>query len=215
MLDMIPTTRIFTSKEERAARGGRRSLGFFALVIGLLPLACVPPTAEFAPYADWERGADLTPGKSFVLGRSPRVPETLGDDQKRLALAIESTITAELIKKGYALAPAESAELVVSFHALTRERREVEVRPRDCMATKELGVTAPAAQSQSMMLACEESIVTNFDEGTLIVDVFDAKSRELLWHGWASGQSPDRSAAETVDLVKRVTARILSRFPPR
>jgi hypothetical protein len=83
------------------------------------------------------------------------------------------------------------------------------------MATDDLGVTAPVAQSQAMMLACEEFIVTNFDQGTLIVDVFDAKSKELLWHGWASGEAPDRSDPQTVDLLKRVTARILSRFPPR
>lgn len=216
MQKLIPPSWIATSVSVVSARGRQLVFSCVMLALGLGHLACAPAVAQFSPYADWERGADLEPGKTFVLARSPRLPETLGADQKRLALAVEATIKSELAKKGYQLAPAESAQLVVSFHALVRERQEVEVQPRDCLATSgELSVTAPAAQSQSMMLACEESIVTTVDEGTLIVDVFDAKTRTLLWHGWASGDAPDRSAPGTVDLVKRVTARILSRFPPK
>lgn len=53
--------------------------------------------------------------------------------------------------------------------------------------------------------------VTTYDEGTLIIEVFDSDSREMAWVGWAT----DR-VRNNVDpaIIEEVIAEILLPFPP-
>jgi hypothetical protein len=54
--------------------------------------------------------------------------------------------------------------------------------------------------------------VNSYPEGTLVIDVIDRKSRELVWRGVGAGAFPQMNPSnEKVD--KRVT-RILQTFPP-
>ncbi len=52
--------------------------------------------------------------------------------------------------------------------------------------------------------------VTTFDEGTLILEVFDVESKQMAWVGWAKDRV--RKNVEP-DLIQAVIAEILSSFP--
>ena len=53
--------------------------------------------------------------------------------------------------------------------------------------------------------------VESRDEGTLMVDVIDAKSKRLVWRGWTTGWlSPDNYTQEAVDSAVK---QILDKFP--
>lgn len=51
-----------------------------------------------------------------------------------------------------------------------------------------------------------------YQEGTLVIDVIDAESAQIVWRGWAVGPTDDRSYTEAE--VGAVVKRILDRFPP-
>ena len=50
--------------------------------------------------------------------------------------------------------------------------------------------------------------------GTLVVDVMDPTSNELIWRGWAEGALLDREVARSQEQVDDVVASILEKFPP-
>lgn len=51
--------------------------------------------------------------------------------------------------------------------------------------------------------------------GTLVIDVLDASSRELIWRGWAEGVLAElRGTAEQQGPLNEIVAEILERFPP-
>ena len=61
-----------------------------------------------------------------------------------------------------------------------------------------------------------EPMVREYDEGTLILDVIDAESRELVWRGVAQAKvsqnsSPDKRGRRINEAVRR----ILANFPPQ
>ena len=58
--------------------------------------------------------------------------------------------------------------------------------------------------------------VYQYEEGSLVLDVVDAKTNKLLWHGVARAVVPDRPKPEEITkLVNEAVAALLKDFPPR
>ena len=62
----------------------------------------------------------------------------------------------------------------------------------------------------------QDTYVREYDEGTLIIDIVDAGSNELVWRGAAQGEvnlaaSPQEREQRAQDAVQR----ILEDFPPQ
>ena len=59
-------------------------------------------------------------------------------------------------------------------------------------------------------------IQTEYDEGTLILDIVDAESRTLIWRGSARAEVSATVAPETREArVREAVRRILEQFPPK
>ncbi len=58
--------------------------------------------------------------------------------------------------------------------------------------------------------------VYQYEEGTLIVDFIDSKSKNLVWRGTARSILPNNPSPEqATDLINKVVAKILEKFPPK
>ena len=77
-----------------------------------------------------------------------------------------------------------------------------------------LGELPPGTNWDSAAIACEESLVSEYQEGTLIIDIYDAAKKELVWHGWKSRKSLPSDSPELPGVVEQATVDILSNFPP-
>jgi len=162
--------------------------------------------------ADWERGVDLSPKKTFSVARSAELPEHLTPEQERLVQIVDDTIKRELARKGYQEVARPTAQLVATSHFANRERTNVNTYTchnywQDAMYE---GAVLPAGAVQ----ACQESELTKFEEGVLMIDVYDTERKELVWHGWATARKPEPGAPATTELVQQATLDILERFPP-
>jgi hypothetical protein len=203
----------------RALRSGRSAAGFtivFAvraacLSVAALAVAC-GGSSTIKAASDWERGVDLAPTKTFSVARSPALPSDLTPDQARLVALVDETIKGELARKGYREAAPEAAELVLMSNFSSRERSRVGSHACADYAgfTSHQGSVAPTGARAS----CQQATITNFAESTLLIDVYDGRSRQLVWHGWATGEKPKAGAEDTPALVKQATLDILERFPP-
>jgi hypothetical protein len=55
----------------------------------------------------------------------------------------------------------------------------------------------------------------DFEVGTLIIDIVDARSDRLVWRGWAARRLPQVALPDDTDaIVRSAVAEILAQFPP-
>lgn len=149
-------------------------------------------SVDFARYATfvWEEPDDRPVG-------DPRLENNeLFEDRLHAAVAFE------LSRAGIREANAGPA-LIVHHHATVRSR--VDVYEADAEAgyrTTEFG---------------EGTQVIQYDQGTILVDLADAETRDLIWRGWAQfdiGQAlsdPDLM----VDAINEAIEKMFEEFPPR
>lgn len=166
--------------------------------------------------ADWEHGADLKPSKTFSVARSPFLPKELTAEQAALLAIVENTTKSELAKKGYHEAEAARADLIATPSFIKRKRSDIVDASLYC-GSYDVKVTQGtlAAPATALQGTCEETYITQYDEGTLLIDMYDTKLSELVWHGWASAELPKPGSGVTPQqFVERATMDILAKFPP-
>lgn len=55
----------------------------------------------------------------------------------------------------------------------------------------------------------------SFKSGTLVIDLVDAKSKELMWRGWSAGLVDAPNQDKTDNSIREVTKKIMAEYPPR
>jgi hypothetical protein len=56
--------------------------------------------------------------------------------------------------------------------------------------------------------------VRQYREGTLSVDMFDARTHRPVWHGWAKKELTRRDIEQSEEPIRKAVDAILARFPP-
>ena len=186
---------------------------WIACVLGTSALAAACGAAPLHASADWERGVDMGPSKTFCIARSPWIPKELTTEQASLLSIAETTAKRELTQKGYREVPAEQAQLIATTYFIKRKRANVVEASVYC-GGYDVEVKSGTVVPPGLVGSCEESYISKHEEGTLLIDMYDAELNELVWHGWASADLPEPGSWLTPQLVERATIDILAKFPP-
>jgi hypothetical protein len=160
------------------------------------------------------RGGGADPTYDFAslktFGWMPR--EDAGDpriDQDRLDARVRSGVDDGLSGKGYRHA-AEGADFLVGYRAvLGRERTVDPGQAYEGIWTD--GHTPRPAAGESAPVDKVET------EGTLVLRIFDGKTRRLVWEAAADTEIDPKSgplAPTTEDKVRVAVRKMLERFPP-
>jgi hypothetical protein len=56
--------------------------------------------------------------------------------------------------------------------------------------------------------------VRQYREGTLSIDVFDAKTHRPVWHGWAKKELTRADIENSEGPIRKAVTAILAKFPP-
>jgi len=61
----------------------------------------------------------------------------------------------------------------------------------------------------------EQGPPMTFDGGTIVIDLVDAETKELMWRGWSPGvvESPNNDKME--NSIREVVKRVMEQYPPR
>ncbi len=133
-------------------------------------------------------------------------PDTLPANDPRLATPffrdhLEGAVERALAAKGFAHASSTAgADLLFHYHASIDERIDVNRTDRD------LGYGYQGNGGVT---------VNSFEAGTIVIDVVDAKTKRVIWRGWAQHSlegvldNQDRLA----DLIDTAVSRMMARFP--
>jgi hypothetical protein len=123
-------------------------------------------------------------------------------NRRRIVEAIET----QLAEKGFRKAPdADSADFVVSYTVGARDRINVQSYP----------VRFRSAWGWGWTYIGTDADVSTYREGTLSIDVFDGRSNQPVWHGWATKRITERDVANAAEQIPIAVAAILRKFPPQ
>ena len=174
------------------------------LGIGLLAGCCVLALAcaSYGVRTDYDLETDFSEFESYRWlepppARDPRLENDL--IRKRIRRAVDD----ELAAKGLTPREAGEPDLFVTYHAIIERKVDIE--------TTHYGYGYRRYGSRYSEVYARE-----YEVGTLIIDLVDADSRELVWRGSGQAQlNQDVSPERREQRVRAVVAAILADYPPK
>lgn len=167
------------------------------LVAGACALA-VTAGADYSPTADFDRYTSFTWDEADPRpAGDPRLESNpFFEDRLHAAVAVE--LAAAGIREA-----ADGPALLVHHHATVRNRVDVyEADAREGYSTPDYG---------------EGTQVVQYDEGTILIDIADAETKDVIWRGWAQfdigrALTDPRVMADAID---EAVEKMFGRYPGR
>jgi hypothetical protein len=115
---------------------------------------------------------------------------------------IRADLESELVARGYS--KSTDGDFEVAFHAVLSRRVDAGTAPYGYAWRR--GYMGMAAAPDIMF----------YDEGTLLVDFIDPKTKTMIWRGTATSVvDPGSSAEKHAGAIHEAVTKILAQFPPR
>jgi hypothetical protein len=153
--------------------------------------------------SDFDTAADFSRLRTYHwLQTPPNAPRDPRIDNDLIQSRVRSAVNSELHAKGYAEA-GDNPDFRVTYHIMVRDKWDVQSFPVDY------------GYGLGRWPAAQDVRVSQYEEGTLILDVIDSSSNELVWRGSAQARiDPNRSPQERTKLINAAVRKMLDRFPP-
>lgn len=123
-------------------------------------------------------------------------------NRKRIEEAIENTLAARGFQKA---ADRATADFVIAYSVGARDRIEARSFPAPYAGIWHWG----------RRYYGQEVDVDAYREGTLAIDVFDGRTHQPVWHGWATKRITEEDVRHASERIPEAVTAILARFPPR
>jgi hypothetical protein len=126
----------------------------------------------------------------------------------RMVKAIESALNA----KGYTKVAQTEASFLVSWHGAIDSKLQVDTIDH---YYRPYGYGTGGTYDPFMGSGIRQTVVSEYDLGTLLIDILDPKEHKLVWRGTGQGvvhadRTPDERTAE----INNAVVDILAQFPP-
>jgi len=168
--------------------------------------------AEMEASAEWDQSVDFSRLKTYVW--LPEPPERMQNQPKFMVIEprVKSSADIDLRHKGYQKAEGDTADFMIGYQVVVAEEANTS------MVNSFYGYApAPDAWGRGMENAgFDSNYVDRFSRGTLILDIVDPVSGNLIWRGHASQViDPDASLEDKTEIIQDATEKILASFPSR
>lgn len=151
--------------------------------------------------SDFDKNVDFTQYKTFAFFKTGIDKVEVSDlDKKRILRAIED----ELVAKGFT--KSENPDLLVNI--FTKAREQVDVNQFNS------GWGYGWGYGWNPYMWGGRTTVSSYTEGTLFIDLIDAKKKELIWQGEGSGVLT-QNTGDKEKRIREFVAEILEQYPPK
>jgi len=179
----------------------RRGGTLCALAVIAVLLGCTTVNVD----SDYEPGTDFSSLRQYAW-LWPAQPPT-GDpriDNPLLDARLRGAIDAELARRGVVKVASEAADFLVAYQVAVQNKTDVQTIYRSYGRAGWGGAGSV------------DTVVQQYDEGTLWVDFLRPSSGELLWRGSARTRLREQRSPEARDAyVKEIVAQLLAQYPPK
>ncbi len=185
-------------------------LALTAAAIGFVGCATTPAevNTEFDPQADF------TGARTFAILPLPKeIPGADPGLAMRIGGTAEETIRTAMVAKGYTEVAKEDADIAVLLHGRLVPKTEV----TEWGFTPYFGAygwNRGYRGYYSGMYGGNSVTVDQYNEGTMIAEVYDVSSKSMIWVGWITGRANLEREGEQ-ERVAIAIDRILAAYPAR
>ena len=146
-----------------------------------------------------ERAADIQRYHTFAWGPPDALPtgDPRLDGNVFYRDHVLGAVEKQLLSRGFLHADTPDPDLRLHFHANVRHR--IDVGASDRQYGYSSGELPPA--------------VVEFEQGTLVVDVIDARTNRLIWRGWAQDSVRAEDAERVHRQIDEGVTRMFRTFP--
>ncbi len=131
-------------------------------------------------------------------------------DSQLLTRKVQRAVGNALLQRGYSRTehPAD-ADFLVTYHTASRER----LRDRGGFSIG-LGIGRPWRHGYGSMHVGDHYFprIEGYQEGTLIIDVLNADTRDLMWRGWVRNTVDAQNYTD--EAIAAAVSEIIAEFPP-
>ena len=172
----------------------------------LLGLALTAACSGISVNSDYMPGTNFTPYRTY--GWMPNAPAPTPED-RLIDTRIRSAVEAGLAEKGFTPSTSGEPDIYVAYQLITDDRTDVRT------VNNYYGTGWRYGPYWGGGVATTRTETSNYTVGTLVLDFFDAESRELVWRGTAEGRLNERADPEQrQERANDAVRRILDRYPP-
>lgn len=183
------------------------SKGFFS-VIGISILALSLAACSPRIYVEQEAGARFSGYHSYAWVNPP--PGPVHDpilDSQILETRVQRAVEADLKARGFEpAADAASADFLVTYHTLSRQKID------SSGSSFSFGIVDAFPRGFGTVVVGGPQVESR-EEGTLMLDVIDGKSKRLAWRGWTTGWLNQDNYTD--EAVASAVHQILDKLPVR
>ena len=174
-----------------------KALKFLIIALAFTMVSC----SSVRVNSDYDKNVNFGQYKTYAFHKSGVDKVEISDlDKKRILRAID----AQLTTKGFT--KSETPDLLVNI--FTKERERVDVNQYNA------GWGYGWGYGWNPYFWGGRTYVTTSTEGTLYIDLIDAKNKELIWQGLGTGyltQNRDKKD----ERINEFVAKIIAEFPPQ
>ncbi|QFU77152.1 DUF4136 domain-containing protein [Halioglobus maricola] len=195
----------------------RISATFLTLTAALLLGACTTPPK---PVFDYKQDYDFTKVRNIALYKgsgqvSGDNPLQLSDFQKE---RIDDALMDTLRMKGFNVVDdASQADMLLTWHLGTQDKTDV--RTYETPASMSAGYGRYGGYNRYSMYNCwnctnTEVRVSNYTEGTFIIDMIDPELRKSVWRSVTQSKLKGKKDEDEPGEINEAAQRVLAEFPP-
>ena len=176
----------------------------------LLPLARVAVAAlvlagcsQIRVQSDYNPRADFARLRTYAWLSDPQIVGDPRIDSPLLDRRIRAAVERHLAAKGYQKLEDGVPSFRVAYHVYLQRKTQLVAEPVGPYSYRWWGGMTTVRTYE-------------YDEGTLVLDVVDPQTDELMWRGTASATvDPHASVEKREERVDRAVSSILEKFPPK
>lgn len=192
-----------------------KNLKIILVTAFVLVVASCTSTYEAKVDFDKNTNVDTLNYKTFAWLTSGKIMAPAQDVNPVMKLRVDEEIENAFIAKGYKLvANAEDADFAISYTVGNRDKIKVSNYPSTYNAGFGWGRGYYGGHYGGMYGGNigTETRVSQYTEGKLAIDVYDVKSHQPAWHGWATKRitSDDKEAPSA--MIKDVVNEVIAQF---
>jgi hypothetical protein len=161
--------------------------------VALFTLAC---GYSIKTATDYDRNVSFSNYHSFSIMKGNSSGNPLMDQRA------VGDVASALTSKGWSEVPEGQEEATVVVHATTKTKHTYETLYDGWRGWRRWGGLGGAT-----------TFVQDYKVGTVVVDIFDAKSRQAVWHGFASDALSD-NARSNAKATQQAIDKMFDSFPP-
>ncbi|EJG00549.1 DUF4136 domain-containing protein [Flavobacterium sp. F52] len=170
-------------------------------LIPFLLLLILTSCSTVTVYSDYDKTVDFTPYKTYAYFKPGIDKVEISDlDKRRILRAIDDQMQAKGFTKS------DNPDLLVNI--FTKSREQVDVN----QFTAGWGYGWGWGWNPYMMYGGQTTVSTS-TEGTLYIDLIDAKKKEMIWQGEGIG-TLTRNIYKKDEKIAEFVGKILAQYPP-